>query len=69
MEQGRSRTHIRMTRSGVAGQDGSTANNYMYCGEQYDYELGTYYLRARYMNPIRDGFGAWIRRRGAKKTP
>jgi RHS repeat-associated protein len=30
---------------------GSTANNYLYCGEQYDFELGTYYLRARYMNP------------------
>lgn len=30
---------------------GSSPNNYLYCGEQFDFDLGTYYLRARYMNP------------------
>jgi len=30
---------------------GSTPNNYLYCGEQYDPDLGMYYLRARYFNP------------------
>ena len=29
----------------------STANNYLYSGEQYDSDLGFYYLRARYFNP------------------
>ena len=30
---------------------GSTPNNYLYRGEQYDSDLGLYYLRARYYNP------------------
>lgn len=30
---------------------GSTPNNYKYRGEQYDADLGLYYLRARYYNP------------------
>jgi RHS repeat-associated protein len=29
---------------------GTTANAYRYCGEQYDPDLGLYYLRARYLN-------------------
>jgi len=32
-------------------QTGSTENAYLYRGEQFDAELGFYYLRARYMNP------------------
>jgi RHS repeat-associated protein len=28
-----------------------TDNSYLYCGEQYDRDLGLYYLRARHMNP------------------
>ena len=31
---------------------GSTPNNYLYRGEQYDQNLNLYYLRARYYNPI-----------------
>ncbi len=31
-------------------QSGTTANAYRYCGEQYDADLGLYYLRARYLN-------------------
>jgi RHS repeat-associated protein len=30
---------------------GTTPNDYLYAGEQYDANLGFYYLRARYMNP------------------
>jgi len=30
----------------VLANNGSTANNYRYCGEQYDPDLSTYYLRA-----------------------
>ncbi len=30
---------------------GTTANNYRYCGEPFDSDLGLYYLRARYYNP------------------
>jgi RHS repeat-associated protein len=35
---------------------GSTPNNYMYRGEQYDSDLGLYYLRARYYNPLTGRF-------------
>ena len=30
---------------------GTTENNYLYTGEQYDPNIGFYYLRARYMDP------------------
>ena len=30
---------------------GSTPNNYLYCGQQWDSDLGFYYLRARYYKP------------------
>src|SRR5208282_1784213 len=35
---------------------GSTPNVYLYRGEQYDADLGLYYLRARYFNPLRGRF-------------
>src|SRR6185437_8827563 len=35
---------------------GSTPNNYLYRGEQYDTDLGLHYLRARYYNPLTGGF-------------
>jgi len=35
---------------------GTTPNNYLYRGEQYDKDLGLYYLRARYYNPQTDRF-------------
>jgi RHS repeat-associated protein len=31
-------------------RSGTTPNDYLYCGEQFDANLGFYYLRARYMN-------------------
>ena len=38
------------------GSSGTTPNNYMYRGEQYDPDLGLYYLRARYYNPATGRF-------------
>jgi RHS repeat-associated protein len=35
---------------------GATPNNYLYRGEQWDPDLGLYYLRARYMNPLTGRF-------------
>ncbi len=35
---------------------GTTPNNYLYRGEQFDSDLGLYYLRARYYNPLTDRF-------------
>src|SRR5258708_2695562 len=35
---------------------GTTPNNFLYRGEQYDSALGLYYLRARYMNPLTGRF-------------
>jgi RHS repeat-associated protein len=35
----------------LIARTGSTPNNYMYAGEQFDPHLGFYYNRARYMNP------------------
>jgi len=35
---------------------GSTPNVYLYRGEQYDSDLGLYYLRARYFNPLTGRF-------------
>ena len=35
---------------------GSTPNDYLYRGEQYDPDLGLYYLRARYYNPATGRF-------------
>ncbi len=33
-------------------RSGTTANDYLYSGEQFDANLGFYYLRARYMNTV-----------------
>jgi RHS repeat-associated protein len=35
---------------------GTTTNNYLYTGEQFDRNLGEYYLRARYYNPSEGRF-------------
>ena len=43
---------------------GSTPNNYLFAGEQFDPALGIYYNRARYTTRDRGASGAWIRGRG-----
>ena len=35
----------------LIARSGPTANAFLYCGEQFDADLGLYYLRARYLNP------------------
>jgi RHS repeat-associated protein len=35
----------------LINRTGNTPNNYLYLGEQFDPDLGFYYLRARYLNP------------------
>jgi RHS repeat-associated protein len=37
-------------------RSGNTPNDYLYCGEQFDANIGFYYLRARYMNPAQGRF-------------
>ena len=48
---------------------GSTANNYLSCGEQYDFDLGTYYLRARYVNPNTGRFWTMDTYEGSPSDP
>ena len=38
-------------RPGCRGGELNSFTNYLYRGEQYDSDLGLYYLRARYYNP------------------
>jgi RHS repeat-associated protein len=40
----------------LLNKTGTTPNNYLYRGEQYDPDLGLYYLRARYYNPLTGRF-------------
>jgi RHS repeat-associated protein len=35
----------------ITGRTGTTPNDYLYAGEQFDPNIGFYYLRARYLNP------------------
>ncbi|MEJ6950101.1 putative Ig domain-containing protein [Natronospora cellulosivora (SeqCode)] len=53
----------------LIARTGDTENNYLFTGEQYDPNLGFYYLRARYMNPA---IGRFINRdvwEGSKYDP
>jgi RHS repeat-associated protein len=40
----------------LLNKTGSIPNNYLYRGEQYDSDLGLYYLRARYFDPLTGRF-------------
>ena len=40
----------------IIGRTGSTPNNYLYRGEQFDADLGVYFLRARYYDQQRGRF-------------
>ena len=48
---------------------GTTANEFLYRGEQYDADLGLYYLRARYYNPLTGGFLSRDPNEGQIKVP
>ena len=40
----------------LINRSGTTPNDYLYSGEQFDANIGFYYLRARYMNPAAGRF-------------
>jgi RHS repeat-associated protein len=40
----------------LISRTGTTPNQYLYAGEQFDAHLGFYFLRARYMNPMSGRF-------------
>jgi RHS repeat-associated protein len=44
-------TYIYDAYGNILSSSGQTTNNYLYTGEQFDRNLGEYYLRARYYNP------------------
>jgi len=48
---------------------GTTPNAYMYRGEAFDSDLGLYYLRARYMNPLTGRFMSRDPNEGKAKVP
>ena len=48
---------------------GTTPNNYLYRGEQYDPDLALYYLRARYYNPVTGRFLSRDPEDGKAKDP
>src|ERR1700744_3093975 len=54
--QGRGDSHEYDAFGNKVGATGTTPNNYLYRGEQYDSDLGLYYLRARYYNPLTGRF-------------
>jgi RHS repeat-associated protein len=53
----------------LLAQSGSTVNNYLFTGEQYDGDLGLYYLRARYQNTDTGRFWSIDLYRGADSDP
>jgi RHS repeat-associated protein len=56
--------------AGTSGNtSGSTDNSFKYTGEQFDPNLGFYYLRARYMNPSAGGFFSMDSYGGALASP
>src|SRR5208337_2481244 len=47
----------------------SPATLYLYCGEQFDPDLGFYYLRARYLNPNSGRFWTMDTYEGDQEEP
>ncbi len=53
----------------LIGQTGSTPNNYLYSAEQFDFDLGEYYLRARSYNPNTGRFWTMDSFEGNREDP
>ena len=53
----------------LSSQTGATPNDYLYSGEQYDSNLGFYYLRARYLNPESGRFWTMDSYEGSSDDP
>jgi RHS repeat-associated protein len=53
----------------IVDQTGSTPNNYLFAGEQYDPALGLYYNRARYLNTTTGRFWSMDAYEGYDQSP
>lgn len=53
----------------LISRTGTTANDYLYSGEQFDSSLGFYYLRARYLNPASGRFWTADSFEGTSRDP
>jgi len=53
----------------LLSSSGSTPNNYLYTGEQWDADLGMYFLRARYMNVQTGRFHSMDTYAGNRNSP
>ena len=53
----------------LINQTGSTPNNYLYAGEQFDHDLGLYYNRARYLDVNRSRFWSQDEYEGTNEEP
>ena len=53
----------------LIAHSGTTPNNYLYCGEQFDADLGLYYNRARYLNVDSGRFWTRDQFEGARDEP
>lgn len=53
----------------LINQTGSTPNNYLFAGEQYDPALGVYYNRARYLNTTTGRFWTTDTYEGDQESP
>ncbi|HZK00195.1 MAG TPA: polymorphic toxin type 37 domain-containing protein, partial [Tissierellaceae bacterium] len=53
----------------LTDRTGTTENNYLYCGEQFNGTTGLYYLRARYMNPSTGTFISMDKYQGTINDP
>lgn len=53
----------------IASTGPSTPNNYLYCGQQFDSDLGLYYLRARYYKPDSGRFWTMDSYDGSSEDP
>jgi len=53
----------------IIASTGSTTNNYLYCGQQWDPDFGFYYDRARYLNPNIGRFWTMDKYDGRTKEP
>ena len=53
----------------LVNQTGSTPNNYLFAGEQYDPALGLYYNRARYLSTTTGRFWSMDTQQGGDRAP
>jgi RHS repeat-associated protein len=62
-------TYIYDAFGNLLDRTGTTENDYLYCGEQFNGSTGLYYLRARYMNPSTGTFISMDKYQGTTNDP